>query len=107
MIEMIKDVMKWDMSNYEKIAIIEMLVEEPPKGCKIVVHTHTWQEDELAALQPFAPKPKVHKGPVAGTYRRGILWARCKEVAPKKAAKLVYGNLSNSDMEKFLARLGN
>ncbi len=99
MIDMVKDVLNWDMSDYEKIAIIEMIVEAPR-----TVPKYKPASEILKARYAQPAKPKVHKGPVAGTYKRGILWARCKKEHPLWAAKQVYGNLSNADMERVLAR---
>ena len=102
-IEMVRDVLNWDMSDYEKIAIIEMLVEDTPTGYE------KWQDriirrGNLLMAEPPEPKPKVHKGPVAGTYRRGLLWKKLLKADPKAAKRLGYRNAMNKVMEKLLAK---
>ena len=110
-IEMVRDVLGWHMSAGQKIAMIEMLVDGAVTKDAYCRGINTGKKTateviaaELKALRPFVAKSKVSKGPVSGTYRRGLLWSKCKREHPRWAAKQVYGNLSNVDMEKFLAR---
>jgi len=114
MIEMVRDVLNWDMSDYEKIAMIEMIAmavgPKPKTASEILRARYAPHKPHAPAKCRMSPKPvalpkkPIHKGPVAGTYRRGILWAKCLKADRAAAYSLGYKHATNEKMEKLLAK---
>ena len=94
--DMIRDVLKWNLEAGQKLAFIRRIVEgtAPAPAAK----------QEVAAKA--SPKPrKARKRRPTGTTRKVQLWAECKKADPEKVKSLNYTRATAQDMEKFLAKV--
>ena len=93
--DMIEDVLKWDMGAEQKLAFI----------CQIVGGTAPAPAAKEKAAAKAPPKQrKTRKRRAPGTYRRAQLWAACKKANPAKIKSLNYSEVTIQDLEKILAR---
>ena len=94
--DMIKDVLKWNLEAEQKLTFIRRIVEgtAPAPAAK----------DEVVQKAPAKPR-KTGRGRPTGTTRKVQLWAECKKADPEKAKSLNYRKVEIRDLEKFLARV--
>jgi len=97
--EMVRDVLEWDMSDYEKIAIIEMLMEAPIPAVKKRIVDVSPQPSKRRHVATSRGTTHVATGAV----HKVKLWAQCKKADPEGAKKLDYSYVKNEELEKFLA----
>ena len=94
--DMIKDVLKWNLEADQKLSLIRQIVEGVPAGPAV--------KDKVAQKAPAKPRKTGRRRPT-GTTRKVQLWAECKKAAPEKAKSLSYRAVKTRDLEKFLAKV--
>jgi len=95
-IDMIKDVLEWNLGAEQKLAFIRRIVEGTVAGPAA---------EEKAAGKAPAKQRKTAKRRATGATRKVQLWAECKKADPEKVKSLNYTRATAQDMEKFLAKV--
>ena len=93
--DMIEDILKWDIGAEQKLTFIRQIVEgtAPAPAAKA----------KVAAKAP-TKRRKARRQRAPGTFRRAQLWAACKKANPGKIKSLNYSKVTIQDLEKILAR---
>ena len=94
--DMIRDVLKWNLGAEEKLTFIRRIVEgtAPAPAAR----------DEAARKAPAKPRKTGRQRPIRST-RKVQLWAECKKADPEKVKSLNYTRATAQDLEKFLAKV--
>ena len=94
--DMIKDVLEWNLGAEQKLTFIRQIVEgtAPAPAAK----------DEAAQKAP-AKRRKTGRRRRTRSTRKVQLWAECKKADPEKVKSLSYTIATAQDMEKFLAKV--
>ena len=94
--DMLRDVLKWNLEAEQKLAFIRRIVEGTAPAPAV--------KDEVAQIAPAKPR-KTGRRRRTGTTRKVQLWAECKKADPEKVKSLNYTRATAQDMEKFLAKV--
>ncbi len=94
--EMIRDVLKWNLEAEQKLTFIRRIVEGTAPAPAV--------KDEVAQKAPAKPRKTGRRRPTRST-RKVQLWAECKKADPEKAKNLSYRKVKSQDLEKFLAKV--
>ena len=95
-LDMIRDVLKWNLEAEEKLTFISRIVEGTAPAPTV--------KDEVAQKVPAKPRKTGRRRPTRST-RKVQLWAECKKADPEKVKSLNYTRATTQEMEKFLARV--
>ena len=94
--DMIKDVLEWNMEAEQKLTFISQIVGGTAPAPPV--------KDEVAQKAPVKRR-KTGRRRATGTNRKVQLWAECKKADPEKVKSLNYTRATAQEMEKFLARV--
>lgn len=94
--DMIRDVLKWNLEAEQKLTFIRRIVEGTAPG--------PVAKDKEARKAP-AKRRKTGRRRPTRTTRKVQLWAKCKKADPEKAKSLNYTRATAQDLEKFLAKV--
>jgi hypothetical protein len=94
--DMIKDVLKWNLEAEQKLSLIRQIAEGVPAGPAV--------KDKVAREAPAKRRKAARQRPT-GTTRKVQLWAECKKADPEKVKSLSYRAVKTRDLEKFLAKV--
>jgi hypothetical protein len=95
-IDMIRDILKWNLDAEQKLTFIRQIVEGTAPESAV--------KDKVAQKAPAKPRKTGIQRPIRST-RKVQLWAECKKADPEKVKSLNYTRVTNQEMEKFLARV--
>ncbi len=94
--DMIEDVLKWNLEAEQKLTFIRRIVEGTAPGPAAT--------DKVARKAP-AKQRKTGRRRATGTNRKVQLWAECKKADPEKVKSLSYRKVKTRDLEKMLAKI--
>ena len=93
--DMIKDVLKWNLEAEQKLTFIGQIAEGTLAGPAV--------KDEAAGEAP-SKRLKTGKRRATGTNRKVKLWAQCKKADPQKVESLNYSKVKIMELERMLAK---
>ena len=94
--DMIKDVLEWNMEAEQKLTFISQIVGGTAPAPPV--------KDEAAQKAPVKRR-KTGRRRATGTNRKVQLWGECKKADPEKVKSLSYRKVKTQDLEKMLAKL--
>ncbi len=94
--DMIRDVLKWNLGAEQKLTFIAEIIEGTPAGPAL--------KEKVVQKAPPKRRKTGRRRPTRST-RKVQLWAECKKADPEKAKSLSYRMVKTQDLEKFLAKV--